>query len=107
MIAELAAIGAAEGPGYNVHLPTDVSLADPDPIGRRRAVDAPRRACDHAAPCGRRPSPCTSPAGRRPPVDPWRRAGAAGPSPSSRPRWGTRRALRSKPWTTPRSGSAS
>jgi sugar phosphate isomerase/epimerase len=49
-IAELAAIGAAEGTGYNVHLPTDVSLADPAPSGRSRALEALRRACELAAP---------------------------------------------------------
>jgi sugar phosphate isomerase/epimerase len=50
VIAELAAIGAAEELGYNVHLPTDVSIGDPDPRHRAQAVDALRRACDHAAP---------------------------------------------------------
>jgi len=72
VIAELAAIGAAEGLGYNVHLPTDVSLADPDPIGRLRAVDALRRACDHAAPL--RPSTFTVhvPGGPAGALDPWR-----------------------------------
>jgi sugar phosphate isomerase/epimerase len=56
-IAELAAIGAAEGLGYNVHLPTDVSIADPDPAERDRALDALRRACDLASPL--RPSAYT------------------------------------------------
>ncbi len=72
VIAELAAIGTAEGLGYNVHLPTDVSLADPDPIVHRRAVDALRRACDHAARL--RPSTFTVhvPGGPAGAGDPWR-----------------------------------
>lgn len=49
-IAELAAIGAAEGLGYNVHLPTDVALGHPDPGQAAAALDALRRACARAAP---------------------------------------------------------
>jgi sugar phosphate isomerase/epimerase len=50
VIAELAAIGAAEDLGYHVHLPTDVSIVDPDPARRVHAVDALRSACERAAP---------------------------------------------------------
>lgn len=72
VIAELAAIAAAEGLGYNIHLPTDVSIADPDPLRRTHAVEALCRACEHAAPL--RPStftlhvPCAPPAAD----GPWR-----------------------------------
>jgi sugar phosphate isomerase/epimerase len=56
-ITELSAIGAAEELGYNVHLPTDVSIAHPDPAERDRALDALQRACELAAPL--RPSAYT------------------------------------------------
>lgn len=71
-IAELAAIGAAEGTGYNVHLPTDVSIAHPDPAERDRALDALRRACELAAPL--RPSAYTLHVPDGPAADPdrWR-----------------------------------
>ncbi len=37
-LAALADLGAEMDLGYNIHLPADVSLADPDPEGRQRAV---------------------------------------------------------------------
>lgn len=49
-VAELAAIGAAEGLGFNVHLPTDVTLGDLDPQRAGHALDALRRACERALP---------------------------------------------------------
>ena len=77
-ITELAAIGAAEGLGYNVHLPTDVSIADPDPAERDRALDALRRACDLAAPL--RPSAYTLHVPGRPAAGPdrWMEHGRQG-----------------------------
>jgi sugar phosphate isomerase/epimerase len=49
-VAELRAIGASEGLGFNVHLPTDVTLGHPDSRQAANALEALRRACDCAAP---------------------------------------------------------
>jgi sugar phosphate isomerase/epimerase len=72
VIAELAAIGAAEDLGYHVHLPTDVTIGAAAPIHQAATMDALCRAVERAAPLN--PSTFTlhvSPESDEP-LGPWR-----------------------------------
>ena len=50
VIAELGQIGREFALSYNVHLPTDVSITDPDPERQKNAVETMIRVMEHVQP---------------------------------------------------------